>query len=63
MNQSEENYILICMPSGEVFYITDNQLYALYENELIQFDSKKEFWYFEDVDFNMVMRIIGNFVI
>lgn len=58
MHQSEEDYILICMPSGEVFYITDNQLYALYENELIHFHSEKEFWYFEEENNEKVMRLI-----
>jgi len=43
-------YTLVGIPSGEVFYINEIQLYNLYENDLIKFDGTKdkEFWYFNE---------------
>jgi hypothetical protein len=45
---TEDTYTVVGIPSGEVFYINELQLYNLYENDLIRFDFIKGFWYFEE---------------
>jgi hypothetical protein len=52
------DYIIVGMPSGEVFEINGLQLYNLYENDLIEFNYVREFWCFKDRNVERIkMRI------
>jgi hypothetical protein len=50
-------HVLVCIPSGEVFYANGLQLYNLFENELIDFEPFKEFWYFYEIDIDRIRLI------
>lgn len=50
----KDNYTIVGLPSGEVFDVNGLQLYNLYENDLIEFDYKREFWAFRDIDVDQV---------
>jgi len=53
----KDEYIIVCIPSGEVFYANGLQLYNLYENELIDYEPFREFWFFNEINIDRVRLI------
>jgi len=52
--KEEYEYTIIAVPSGEVFYINGVQLYNLYENDIIEFEPFREFWFFDEKNINKI---------
>jgi hypothetical protein len=49
-----DRFTLIGIPSGEVLEVNGIQFYNLYENDLVNFNWEKEFWFILDENMNKI---------
>jgi hypothetical protein len=54
----EESDFVIGFPSGEVIYVNDNELYVLYENDLIKTNYEHKCFEFDDKKRQTIMIFV-----